>query len=153
PRIHSDVSGDVELPVAAAHAAPLGEEGARVRELLDAVVGEIGDEDIAVAIDVDATGAVELPVAAARDAPLGEEGSVIRELLDDSAGQGLKAATAVAPVGDVDVAAPIHGDDNGGGELPVPSPTAPPLEEEDPAHDGAGGWCRRILCLEEPRVV
>src|SRR2546427_306309 len=80
--IHGDINGDVELPVPDAQAAPLGHEGARVVELLDAVVDPVGDVDVPAPVGRYAVGELELPVPAAQAAPLRQEGPVVVELLD-----------------------------------------------------------------------
>jgi hypothetical protein len=49
--LHGDAIGEIELPVPVALAAPLGEEGSRVRELLDAVADLLGDEDVPNVVD------------------------------------------------------------------------------------------------------
>src|SRR5262249_42950755 len=73
------------------------EEGPGGRELLDAAVEQVGDEDVPAVIHGNATGVVELPDPAAQAAPRGDKGACVRELLD-----------AVVPlVGDEDVAAAI----------------------------------------------
>src|SRR5207249_9376895 len=54
--IHGDTPGIVELPVPAAHAAPPGEEGPAVRELLDATAVEVGGAAGSARIDGDGVG-------------------------------------------------------------------------------------------------
>src|SRR5437667_329414 len=133
--IHGDATGIVELPVPAAHATPLAEEAAAVRELLNAIVAGVCDKDVRARIGGDAEGKVELPVPAAQAAPLGEEGPGVRELLD----------AMVVAVADEDVPARIHGEDKGvvdlpAVELPVPAARAAPLRDELTAErDGGRG--------------
>src|SRR5262249_51636429 len=115
-----------ELPVPAAKATPLGEEGPVVREFLDAVVAAweripVSDEDVPARIHRDPGRVGELPVPAARATPLGEEGPAVREFLD------------AVVVSDDDVPALIHGDSPRGIELPVPESEAAPFCQEDPA--------------------
>ena len=55
-RTGGDAVGDVELTVAAAIAAPLGDEGAGRVELLDAVVAGIDDVDVSCRVGGDAPG-------------------------------------------------------------------------------------------------
>src|SRR5947207_7249236 len=68
--------GDVEIAVlaagdvvGAAHAGPLPEEFALGREDLDALIGAVGDVELAVIIERDAVRQVELALALARRAP------------------------------------------------------------------------------------
>src|SRR5262249_39297478 len=70
----------VELPISEAEAAPLGEERAGVRELLDAV--DVGDQHVPAGVHRDALVIAELSVAEAEAAPLRDERAGIRELLD-----------------------------------------------------------------------
>ncbi len=74
--------------------------GLRARELLDAVVAAVGDEDIAATISRDRPGAVELTVSVTKAAEHGDEGAAVRELLD---------ALTVSFRGE-NVAASVHGD-------------------------------------------
>src|SRR2546425_13146976 len=77
--IHGDEKGHDELPVPAAGAAPRGEEGPGVRELLDAVVSVVDDEDVPAPVHGDAEGAVELPAPVAGAAPRGAELATARQ--------------------------------------------------------------------------
>src|SRR5262249_21833581 len=118
-----------ELAIPAAICAPHGEEGPGVRELLNAVIARVDDEDVPALIDRDARGVVELPIPAARDAPPREQGPVVRALLD-----------AVLPgVGHVDVPARVDRDALGVAEL-----STPPLRKERAARRGT-------LCAAIPR--
>src|SRR5439155_836112 len=121
--IHGDASGEAELPVPDAWAAPLREEGPGVRELLDARVEVGGEDEVAAPIDGDAFGFEKLPVPAALAAPLRKEGPGVRELLD----------AEVAAVADEDVPAPIDGDAFGVEKLSVGRAVAPPRGEESAA--------------------
>src|SRR5439155_19517906 len=105
--VHGDAAGEGERPVPAAGAAPRGEEGPGVRELLDAGVILVGDEDVSAPVHGDAGGGSELPVPVARAAPRGEEAPSVRELVD-------------AVVDDLDVADPRHAAERGQAERPVP---------------------------------
>src|SRR5262245_44019671 len=96
----------------------------RTRELLDAVVAGVGDEDVPAAIHGDASGFVELPFSAAPAARLGEEGSGVRQRLEAD------VDVESVPLGDEDVPAPVRGKASGRQELPVPGARAAPLGEE-----------------------
>src|SRR5262249_32771991 len=134
----------VELPVPCTEAPPLQEKGPGARELLDASVAGVGDEDVPAAVHGDVNGVNELPVPrslnptpARGDACLAdrhpvlyspaereEEGPVVGELLD----------AGVVDVGHVDVAASVHGDATEAPlELPISVAIATPLLEERPA--------------------
>src|SRR5262249_37752147 len=105
-----------ELARLAAVPAELRQELPLPRELLHAVVGLIGDVDVAVPIDGDAASVLELAVPVARPAPLPQEAAV-------------RAVDAHLPQeqrGDINVAVPVHGDaagvlgdGEGGEELPL----------------------------------
>src|SRR5206468_1944172 len=62
----------VELAVATAEGAPLGQVGARAGELLNAIVVGVRDVDVAGTVGRHSAGKAELPVAAAFRTPLGE---------------------------------------------------------------------------------
>src|SRR5580700_10956096 len=94
--------GDVEIAILAAgdvvrpaHAGPHAEEVAIRREYLDALVGPVGDVELAVRVERDAVRQVELALAMARRAPRLDQPSV--------AGEAVHAGVAVA-VGHVNVA-------------------------------------------------
>src|SRR5262249_22796504 len=65
----------VELPVPASGAAPLRQERPSIRELLDAVLVLVGDEDVAAPIHRNGSRNVELPITVAGAAPLRNEGT------------------------------------------------------------------------------
>src|SRR4029453_7485469 len=92
------VQAGSELPVAAARATPLGQEGSGAREFLDADVATIDNEDVSAPVDRDGGGTNELAVSTAVTAPLGEEGTVAREFLN----------AVIGGVCDVDVSARVH---------------------------------------------
>src|SRR5205823_1240428 len=132
------------------------------RELLDAVVVAVSDEDVPAPIHGDAPGNVELPVPAASAAPASEERPAVRVLPDGGADvvadedapapldahpryvgdprirhaparvPHLLLAAVVAALAHEDVPAAIHGDAGGAVELPVPAAQAAPLGEECP---------------------
>src|SRR5205823_7966428 len=74
----------IQLPLATAIPAPLCDELALVRELLDpiACVKILRDEDIAHRVNGEAGRASELPVSTAEASPGHDEATVVRELLD-----------------------------------------------------------------------
>src|SRR5690348_116284 len=80
-------------------------------KFLDALVVDVGHEDIAVRIDGNALRCIELTVGVAEAAPLRQVATGAVELLD--------ARIALAGVRDVDVAAPISGNADGNLELAV----------------------------------
>src|SRR5438876_384243 len=100
------------------------------RELLDAVVGGVRDEDVSARVDADAIRGEELPVLATGHPPLREERPGVRELLD----------AVVAGVSDVDVPAAVHRDATGLGELAVPADSPPPNPIPLPSLPTSWGW-------------
>src|SRR5262249_40717146 len=136
------------------HAPAEGEaEGSVIRELLDAIVGGVGDEHVPAPVHRDPRGVIELTGPAAHNPGLtargtnleggravrhppaeGEaEGSVIRELLDAG---GVQAGETI---GYKDVPAPVHPDARGKEELPTlkwRARSAPERGDEGPAARG-----------------
>src|SRR5206468_2526921 len=115
--IGGDAIWSIELPVAGAERAPLGEVGAGDAELLDAVVALVRDVDVAGGVGGDADGSVELPVAAARRAPGEQEGSW--RVCERSTRSAELLNARVAGIGDVDVPGRVDRQGRGTAELPV----------------------------------
>jgi hypothetical protein len=72
----------VELAITTTTTSPLGDEGAIVGKLLDAVLECIRNKDVPRSIDCYCKGVVELAITTTPASPVGDEGAIIGKLLD-----------------------------------------------------------------------
>ncbi len=128
------------MPAVVAAAAPLTHVVAVGVELLDAVVGRVGDVDVAGAVNCDAVRQIELTVAAAVRAGLARFGRQadlkardaanlhVAAPHEDKVAAGVELLDAIGEgVGDVDVAGAVHANAEGAVELPLAHAVAAPL--------------------------